>query len=552
MTARAQAKNTSASVGRKPYRTVGTALLVSAIGLAVIWMTVVHGGQDPAGAVETFAARRGPLTIRVLEAGSLMAKNPEIVRSTLRRPATILTLIPEGVWVKKGDLLIELDVSEIIDHCVDHRIMVTNAKAAWINSQENLTILRSQAQSTVELAQLRYEFAQQDLEKYTGDNGEYSNLLASAEGKIALNEEELRKAQDYYDWSRKLYDEKYLSETQRQADELAMKRASLNLTIAKNDAKLLKQYSYHRKLAQLASDVNQAKMALERAQAKARANLIQAEANLAAREQECKHQEEMLARHEEEVRESRMYAPTDGMVIYATSGRGGHHDDRQPLADGVEVWYKQELIYLQKSNSIVAEVDLHEANLQKVRMGMPAIVTVDALPGRKFMGTVTRVAPLPDPQSMWMNPDLKVYQTEIALEANEPDLRSGMNCRAEIVVEQHNDTIYVPVQTVVRVGGRPAAYVLNDAGRIEERQVEVGLDDNTMIRVVSGLNEGEQVVLSPPLETATAAPEAGLAAIRGADANDLAQQIRARLKAPAAAPAAWHPKSSGPGQVTTQ
>ena len=115
-------------------------------------------------------------------------------------------------------------------------------------------------------------------------------------------------------------------------------------------------------------------------------------------------------------------------------------------------------------------MDVHEASLQKVRADLPAIVTVDALPGKKFMGTVTRIAPLPDPQSMRMNPDLKVYKTEIALDSDDPQLRSGMNCKAEIIVEQHSDTVYVPVQAVLRVGGQPTVYVLNEGGQTRGTQ----------------------------------------------------------------------------------
>jgi hypothetical protein len=210
--------------------------------------------------------------------------------------------------------------------------------------------------------------------------------------------------------------------------------------------------------------------------------------------------------YDDQITKGKIVAPTEGMVVYATSSRGGgFRDDRRPLADGVEVFERQELIYLPRSTSTVAEVDVHEASLQKVRAGLPAIVTVDALPGKKLMGTVTRIAPLPDPQSMWMNPDLKVYKTEIALDSNDPSLRSGMNCKAEIIVEQHPDTVYVPVQTVLRVGGQPTAYVLNDNGDTEERKIEIGLDDNSMVRVVSGLKEGDGP-LGAPLKAGAVEP----------------------------------------------
>jgi HlyD family secretion protein len=197
-------------------------------------------------------------------------------------------------------------------------------------------------------------------------------------------------------------------------------------------------------------------------------------------------------------------------------------------------------------------VGLHEVSLQKVRVGMPAIVTVDALPGKRLMGAITRIAPLADSQSMWMNPDLKIYKTEITLDANDPELRSGMNCKAEIVVEQHADAVYVPVQSVRRVAGQPTVYVLHDDGQVEERKVETGWDDNRMVRIISGLTEHEPVLLMAPGKAG--APEPGShRGIRGADANEMMQQIRVKLKAAdSPMPAVRRQKSSSPGQPRTQ
>ncbi len=544
MTVRDHAGKRDASRGRKPYRIAGTAVLVVAVGLVVLWLRVVHGGEDPVSSEPTVAVKRGPLTISVLEAGALKAKDPEIIRSGLQGRATIISIVPEGTRVNEGDLLVELDVTKLVDHRVDHEIMVKNAEASFINARENLTIITSQAQSSVELAQLALEFAKQDLEKYTGKGGDYENTLAAAEGKIKLNAEEKTKAEDYLDWSQKLFKEKYLSKTQLQADQLALQRADLSLTVARNDANLLKQYTYKRRVAQLTSDVTQAERALERAQARARANIAQATASLAAYEQQYNRYQELLVRLDDQIRQGKLYAPTDGMVIYATSSMAGHmHDDRRPLADGVDVWERQELIYLPRTTSIIAEVAVHEASLQKVRVGLPAIVTVDALLGRKLMGTVTQIAPLPDAQSMWTNPDLKVYKTEITLDSNDISLRSGMNCKAEIVVEQYAEAVYVPLETVLRVGGQPTVYVLHEEGAVEERKIETGLDNNSVVRVAQGLQEGELVLLKPPLKAGTVEPGARLAGIRGVATDDMVERIRAKLKEAGTAKP-WTPRPS--------
>ena len=131
---------------------------------------------------------------------------------------------------------------------------------------------------------------------------------------------------------------------------------------------------------------------------------------------------------------------------------------------------------------------------------MTARVTLDALPGQVYWGTVEKIAPLPDASVSFFNPDLKVYPTQIRIKGEHPGLRTGMSCRAEIVVARLDDAVSVPVQSVVRVGGEPSVFVVRDDGSVERRVVEVGPDDNARQVITSGVAEGERVSLTPPLQ----------------------------------------------------
>ncbi|MGE5296297.1 MAG: efflux transporter periplasmic adaptor subunit [Solirubrobacterales bacterium] len=530
---------------RRPVKLIGVVVLV-AVGVgAVIWLKTVRGNEDPTATMATFIARRGPLMISVLESGAIKAKEQEIIRNEVEGRTTIISIVPEGTRVKAGDLLVELDASTLTDNRIDQEIKVKNAEAAKVNAEKTLEIAKNQAKSDIEKAELTLKFANQDLEIY--DQRQYINDEIAATNKVNEANEVLTRAIQTRGWSETLYKEKYLSETELLADRLAVTKGENSLAVAKNDLLLLQNYTKRRKMEQYASDANQAAMALERTISKAEANVIQAEADLSAKTQEHARQVDKLKKLVTQISRARILSPAEGMVVYATSSRGGFgRQDRQPLADGVEVWERQELIYIPKSSSSVAEVDVHEASLDKVRSGLPAIVTVDALPGRKFVGTVDRIAPLPNAQNMWMNPDLKVYTTNINLETIDPGLRSGMNCKAEIIVEQYASIVYIPLQTVLRVGGQPTVFVVND-GAIEERKVEIGLDNNSMIAIKKGLEEGEVVLMTPPLKAAALEPGERLG---GADANDTTnRRITEKLKA--ANEQAGQP-SGAPGQGMQQ
>lgn len=247
-------------------------------------------------------------------------------------------------------------------------------------------------------------------------------------------------------------------------------------------------------------------MALERTMAKAKADVIQAKAKLEAKKAEFARQEDKLIKTEEQIKKTKIHAPAEGLVIYATSAkRHGKRRTVEPLQEGQQVQERQELIYLPTSSSAMAQVGIHEASFDKVRIGLPAKITVDALPGETFMGRVAKIAPLPDAHAAWLNPDLTIYNTDIHLDGSNRSLRTGMSCKAEIIIKQYQDATYIPVQAVLRVNGEPTVYVVNDK-TLEPRKVEIGFDNNTMVRIIRGLEPGEVVSLTPPLAAAAVEP----------------------------------------------
>jgi HlyD family secretion protein len=446
------------------------------IAIIAVWFKVVRGGEGSTSNLATFVVKRGPLIISVLESGTIKSREQIILKNEVEGRTSIIWLILEGTHVKEGELLVELDVSTLEDAKIDQEISRQNAYAAFINATETLAVVKNQAQSDLDVAQLTLDFAKQDMEQY--EEGQYPNEKTAADNAITLRQEELTRAKETLTWSQKLYDQKYISQTELMADRLAVTRSKNNLELAENNLKLLENFTYQRNIAQLQSDVKQATMALERTGRKAKADVVQAEAMLKAKDLEYARQQDKYKKMEDQLGKAKIYAPTAGMVIYATTARRGG-------------W------------------------------------RVDALPGKKFFGTVGRIAPLPDPQSMWMNPDLKVYNSDVYLEGEEPLLRTGMSCKVEIIVEQYEDAVYIPVQAVIRVAGQPTIYTVKE-GTIDERKVEIGLDNNRMVRIVSGLGKGEVVLLTPPLKSATVEPGSQMAGTGAPDA--LKQRINEKLE----------------------
>jgi len=474
------------------YAIAGAVVIVAIVGV-LVWG---GSGGRKAMAATLFAVEEGPLTISVTENGTIKNRDQVILKSEVEGRTAILFLVPEGTNVRKGDLLVELDGSGLEEQRASQSITVINAEASFIRARENLAVAKNQAESDVTQARQDLKFAELDLKKYV--EGEYPQALQQADADITIATEEVKRAEEKLNWSRKLHAQRYLSLVDLQADELAQKKAELELDLAKNRKQVLEEFSHKRDLETRESAVSQATMALERVTRKAAADTVQAEADLRAKEQEFERQKAKLEKIETQLRKTKIVAPVDGMVVYATTGRGGgRRDSDQPLAEGQEIQERGELIYLPTAESMLAEVKIPESSLKKVKVGMACRVSVDAVPNRTFAGRVAKIAVLPDATSWWGNPDLKVYNTEIHLDDG-AELRAGMSCRAEIVVETYPQALFVPIQCVVRERGRTVVYQESQKGPVPV-PVEVGLDNNSMVRILSGVKKGERVLLNPPL-----------------------------------------------------
>jgi len=528
---------------------LGTLLIIVLLGAGIIWLTAFRGGKSAGRDVPTFKAKRGPLTISVVESGTIKARDQRIIKNEVEGRTSIISLVSEGTRVKEGDLLVELDASSLQDGKINQEISVQNTEATYINAKENLAIVTSQAISDVNQAELALEFARQDLKKY--ELGQYPKDVNEANKRITLAKEELERSEQTLEWSNRLYEEKYLSETERTADELTVKRRRLEYDLAVADLKLLQDFTYPRQIRQFQSDVQQAVSALDRAKRKADADKRQAGADLKAKEAEYTRQQAKLMKIEDQLKKTTILAPCDGLVVYATSTKSGLASMlKEPLTEGQQVFERQELIYLPTDASTMAEVSVHETSLAKVRIGQPAIVTVETLPGKKFLGTVAMVAPLPDSAGIFLNPDLKVFKTQINLDTDDPALRPGTTCRTEIIVEKYDDAVYVPVQAVTRVAEDTMVYIPK-GDSVVPRIVEIGMDNNRMIRIISGLKEGEVVLLDPPLKPPSVdeEPAGGEPNEAVSKTDTIDQQVRDRLDSKSSAPTGAGPQVAPPVQT---
>jgi len=171
-----------------------------------------------------------------------------------------------------------------------------------------------------------------------------------------------------------------------------------------------------------------------------------------------------------------LHAPASGVVTELSVSRGEAFQPGATLytiSDLSEVWI---------------QADIFEADLPLVREGMGADVEVNAIPGRTFTGRVEYLYPTLDERSRSM-------QARIALPNPDGVLKPGMYATVRLAAEL-GEALTLPAGAVLRTGERDVAFVRMADGRLMPHEVELGIQGDRFVEVLSGVEPGDTVVTS--------------------------------------------------------
>lgn len=470
------------------------------IGAAVLLLLLLYFFLRPAKnngeSTEYYAVKRGDFTVSVIEPGTLTAISEVVIRSEVEGTARIISIVPEGSYAKKGDLLVELDSSQAQDQVNQQLISVEKARFAVTNAEAQLDIQRSATNVDYLAAKLKLDLAIIDRDKY--EQGQRLVDLLEAQNKALQASNQLVVNRETYSNSVKLAEKGYETKQKVDGDRLSVLATENQLIAATNVLWMLDQFDVEKQLKKFNSDVRQAEEQLQQQINLNKRKMAQYEADLLSQNNTLKLNEDKLERDRKNLEATTIYAPQDGLVVYQVSEN--RFSSESLVEGGAVVRNRQELIKLPDLSRMKVVVKIHESHINMIRAGLPAFVVLDSDPDKRYAGVVAKVAPLPDTQARWGNPNLKVYNTEVYLSENPPNVKPGVSAKAEIVITNIADVLSVPIQAVTTFKGKQVAYVVN-RGTPEPRPVEVGMFNTKFIQVVQGLEAGDRVMLSPPFDS---------------------------------------------------
>jgi len=213
-----------------------------------------------------------------------------------------------------------------------------------------------------------------------------------------------------------------------------------------------------------------------------------------------------LQRAKQALLKTELLAPFDGKVVDVNL-RGGDMITQRYLVTGVPI--DSYVIQLANINSmrmtgLVDEIDIVKITGHPIK-DLTASIIVDAFPGKEFQGKVTFISPFGPTQASGgiqyygtIQPTLSTYKVEIALDPQEATyLTGGLTATATILADNRSGVLIIPNNAISGKDGDYQVRVLKNekSNLVEQRTVKIGLQSRTQAEVLSGLSEGEKVLL---------------------------------------------------------
>jgi RND family efflux transporter MFP subunit len=212
----------------------------------------------------------------------------------------------------------------------------------------------------------------------------------------------------------------------------------------------------------------------------ARTDLEIAEIDLTVREARLEKSRETLAK-------TTILAPHDGIVSHLDLTPG------QVIVGATSVNEGTVLMKINDPTRLYVSSDVTEIDINKLRHGMEAGVSFDALAGEEFTGQIAAITNYAEEKE-----NQRVFGVQVTFEALNKTIRQGITANVTVPLQKVEDVPALLLSSIFLEEDRSFVYVELAGGEFEKREVETGLRNAFNVQILSGVEVGEQVSLIRP------------------------------------------------------
>ncbi|MBN2712189.1 MAG: HlyD family efflux transporter periplasmic adaptor subunit [Planctomycetes bacterium] len=484
---------------------VKRAFILGLVALVCIVFSAFSGpgnGDELSGDTvdKIYTVTRGEFNITVLMDGTLDAIKRHDLRCDVRWNDKIISQIAkDGTYVKKGDVIIEIDPEPREKDRERHAMELDENQKELAVALEDISMIRASNLSSISAAADRYRTAQEAYQKYM--ELEYDQKrrtlfseIDKAKISLATMEQTLSDAKDSRSSSQSMEQAELdkLDAAVEQA-ESKVNDAAKALRNAEDNLRVFRQYDHPQKERSLTEAVNQARLSLQQSVVQARGKDVQAERKVNWLKKKVVSAQKDLDNAIKDLECMTITAPVDGIVSFGNPHRP-HWREPKEFKVGTQLNYQEIVATIPDLSKFQVTIDVPEEYRSRVKLGQPAMLRSPAIPNLKMKGEVAEIAPMAEHVISWDKGSPKIYRTQISTDDADKRMMPGMTVKVEIIVETVKDAVFVPVEAVYNREGKTYA-VLDSAVKPQEVEVKTGRSSIHFVEILEGLKADDKVQL---------------------------------------------------------
>jgi HlyD family secretion protein len=223
-------------------------------------------------------------------------------------------------------------------------------------------------------------------------------------------------------------------------------------------------------------------------QMSAQRNLSVSRAEIAKAEAQVAQAKAALENAEEDLRNSTIVSPIDGLVLSRDVSVGDGVSSILILGSQATL-----VMTLGDTSEVYVQGKVDEADIGKVYLDQPARIVVESFKDKKFEGKVTRISPFGKEKD-----NVTTFEVRVSISNPTGELKANMSANAEIILEEKKNVLMVPEASMIYDKDRNASVELPDPHAENGRKkipVKLGISNGVKTEIISGLTEKQQVIL---------------------------------------------------------
>lgn len=486
--------------GMKSVIVVGGVLAVLAGG-AIAYQSLKpqeSGGGERASTADLARAEVMSFDITTTATGELEARRSVELRCLLERNSSIIEVVPEGTFVRAGTTLIVLKSDDIRTEIEEETLRTESSRADLVAAENGYEIQVSQNQTRLEQAEVKLKLAELSLQQWL--EGDDRQRIQDLELDLERAQIDLDRTQNLFQRKEGLFAEGFLSSDELEQERIRLVAARAALSKAELALASYQEYERERNQVQKQSDVDQARAEVDRVRRQNEIELASKDATRINARRQFQIRQSRLENLKVQLANCEIKAPTDGLVVYATSidrGQRWGQQGQSPLQIGRQVSPNESLIVLPDTSEMLAKVRVHESLAGRVRRAQEVDIRIDALPGMSFKGVVESIGVLAE-GSDWRDPNRREYTVRASISAPEGvELKPSMRADATITLGRVEGALAVPIQSVFTEGMVRFVYVPRGS-KFVRVPVQIGRRSELFAEVTAGIDAGTPVLIREP------------------------------------------------------